>query len=70
MVFASLIGLIYPETAQRNDRVLNDIELDRRAGNASRVASGANFAARGERSGIGLVNPLPHSVRSKSRHNA
>jgi hypothetical protein len=26
MFFASLTGLIYPETAQRNDRVLNDIE--------------------------------------------
>jgi len=48
--------------------VLNDIELDRRAGNASRVTSGANFAVRGELSGIGLVNALPHSVRSKSRH--
>jgi hypothetical protein len=26
MFFASLTGLIYPETAERNDRVLNDIE--------------------------------------------
>jgi len=40
MVFASLLGLIYPETPRRNDCVLQDLEQTAERATPARITSG------------------------------